>query len=131
MTFLYILYDDEINLPTYLLHFCLLYFLSLSEKFLSILSSLSPSLHRNFISAFGHYLYVNHSQHDFHKPLSQVLPQNTSLKSLPEIHFQAVLEGLPFKIFFDSFLGKFFIIAETVPPLQFWPSCGPEISCDA
>ena len=119
MTFLYILYDDEINLPTYLLNFCLLYFLSLSEKFLSILSSLSPSLHRNFISAFGHYLYVNHSQHDFHKPLSQVLPQNTSLKSLPEIHFQAVLEDLPFKIFFGNFLGKFFIIAETVPPLQF------------
>ena len=63
----------------------------------------APSLYCNFISTFGHYLHVNHSQHEFHKPLWQVLPQKTSLKSLSKIHFKAVLEGLDFKIFFDSF----------------------------
>ena len=62
------------------LNFCLLYFLPLSEKFLTVLPFLSPSLHCNFIIIFGYYLHVNHSQHDLHKPLSQVLPQRTSLK---------------------------------------------------
>ena len=99
-----------------------------SFKFLTVLSCLSPSLHCNLISIFGHYLYVNHSQHNFHKPLSQVLPQRTSLKLLS--HFKAVLEGVDFKIFsFFSFLGKLFIIAETLPPLEFWPSYGSVLSC--
>ena len=85
-----------------------------------VLLCLSPSVNCNFISLFGHFLHVNHNQHDFHKLFSQVLPQKTSLKSLSEIHFKATLEALDFKIFFDSFfLGKFFMIAETVPPLQF------------
>ena len=82
-------------------------------------------VHCNFIWIFGHYLHVNHSQHDFYKPLSQVLPQKTSLKSLSEIHFKAVLEGLDFKIFFNSFLDKLFTIAESVPHLEFWPSYDP------
>ena len=101
-----------------------------SFKFLTILSCLSPSQHCNLISIYGHYLYVNHSQHDFHKPLSQVLPQRTSLKFLSEIHFKAVLEGVDFKIFsFFSFLGKLFIIAEIVPPLEFLLSYSPALIC--
>ena len=72
-------------------------------------------VHCNFIWIFGLYLHVNHSQHDFYKPLSQVLPQKTSLKSLSEIHFKAALEGLDFKILFNSCF---------VPPLEFWPSYG-------
>ena len=93
---------------------------ALPEKFLTVLSCLSVSLHCNFINIFGHYPHVNHSQHDFHKPLSQVLPQRTSLKFLSEIHFKSNLEGADFKILsFFSFLGKLFIIAKTVPPLEF------------
>ena len=53
------------------------------------------------------------------KPQSQVLPQKTSLKSLSEIHLNAVLECLDFEIFFDSFLGKLFMTAETVPHCNF------------
>ena len=103
-------------------------FLPLYEKFLTVLPCLSPSLHCNFYySIFVLYLHINHSQHDFHKPLLQVLPQKTSLKSPSEIYFKAVLEGLDYKIFFDSFLGKFFIVAENVPALEFWPSYGPAL----
>ena len=88
-----------------------------------LLSCLSPSLHCNFISIFSHYLHVNHSEHDFHKPLSQVLGKRTSLKFISEINFRA---GVDFKIFsFFSFSRKLFIIAETVLALEFWPSYGP------
>ena len=67
-----------------------------------VLSCLSSAIHSKFISVFGHYLHVNNRQHVFHKPLSLLLPQKTSLKSLSGIHFKTVLKALDFKISFDS-----------------------------
>ena len=92
----------------HLLNFCRLYFLPLPEKFLAVLSCLSPSLLSNFIRIFGHYLHVNHNQHVFQKPLSLVLPQKISIKSLSRIHFKTVLEGLDLKLSFDSFFRQTF-----------------------
>ena len=100
------------------MNFCLLYFLPLSEKILTVLSCYSPSLHCNFISIFGHYLHLNHSQHDFHKPLLQVLLQRTSLQFLSKIHFKAVLDGVDFKIFsFFSFFRQTFLSSLKLCPL--------------
>ena len=89
-------------------------------------------VHCNFIWIFGLYLHVNHSQHDFYKPLSQVLPQKTSLKSLSEIHFKAALEGLDFKILFNSFFRQTFYHSWNCAPsgiLTFVRRCSMRRSC--